>query len=194
MLYPWISRCWGKGGKGKRGKGEKKGKGKSKGEKGESSKDEKDKDKKGKGKGKNNVKTEYSAGYCLQCKGWGHMKKDCWWDENAKSAKDTASPATPAESTKTDTPITGMLMQSDTRRPCTVDLFGNEARICSYRQRFPDRFWSCDIGESAECGRQAGWKTRRAGSGAQVSHGTSVHDDRQHDNLLAHARRCQRGE
>ena len=73
----------GKGGKGKRGKGEK-GKGKSKGEKGES-------------KGKNNVKTEYSAGYCLQCKGWGHMKKDCWWDETAKSAKDTASPATPAE-------------------------------------------------------------------------------------------------
>ena len=49
-------------------------------------------------------------------------------------------------------------------------------------------------GESAEFGRLAGWKTRRAGSGAQVSHGTSVHDDRQHDNLLAHARRCPRGE
>ena len=46
------------------------GKGKGKGKKGESSKDEKDKDKKGKGKGKNNVKTEYVAGYCLQCKGW----------------------------------------------------------------------------------------------------------------------------
>ena len=65
----------GKGGKGKKSKGDKKGKGK--GKKGESSKDEMDKDKKGRGKGENNVKTEYSAGYCLQCKGWRHMKKDC---------------------------------------------------------------------------------------------------------------------
>ena len=30
----------------------------------------------GKGKGENNVKTEYFAGYCLECKGWGQMKKD----------------------------------------------------------------------------------------------------------------------
>ena len=46
----------------------------------------------------------------------GHMKKDCWWNENDKSAKDTASletPITPAESTKTEPPITGMLIQSD---------------------------------------------------------------------------------
>ena len=64
----------GKGGKGKKGKG----KGKSKTD--ENNKDDKDKDtdKKGKGKGENNVKAEYFAGYCLQCKGWGHMKKDCW--------------------------------------------------------------------------------------------------------------------
>ena len=44
------------------------------------------------------------------------MKKDCWWNENTKSAKDTASlgtPATPTESTKTEPPITGMLIQSD---------------------------------------------------------------------------------
>ena len=44
------------------------------------------------------------------------MKKDCWWNENAKSGKDTASletPITPAESTKTEPPITGMLIQSD---------------------------------------------------------------------------------
>ena len=116
MLYQWISRCWGKGGKGKKGKGDKKGKGKGKGKKCESSKDEKDKDKKGKGKCKNNVKTEYFAGSCLQCKGWRNMKKDCWWNENAKSAKDTTSletPATPAESTETEPPITGMLIQSD---------------------------------------------------------------------------------
>ena len=102
----------GKGGKGKKGKGT----GKSK--KGESNKDENDEDKnkKGKGKGKNNIKVEYFAGYCLQCNGWGHMKKDCWWNENAKSGKDTASletPITPAESTKTEPPITGMLIQPD---------------------------------------------------------------------------------
>ena len=29
-----------------------------------------------------------------------------------------------------------------------MDVFGNETRICSYRQRFPDRFWRCDIGVS----------------------------------------------
>ena len=106
----------GKGGKGKKGKGDKKGEGKGKGKKGESSEDEKDKDKKGKGKGKNNVNTEYFAGYCHQCKGWGHVQKDCWWNENAKNAKDTASletPTTPAESTKTEPPVTGMLIPSD---------------------------------------------------------------------------------
>ena len=130
------------------------------------------------------------------------MKKDCWWNENAKSAKDTASletPAAPAESAKTEPPITGMLIQSDEggetpADPAQLDVFGNETRICSYRKRFPDRFWSCDSGVSAEFGRQPGWKTQRTWSGAQVSHWTTVHDDRQHDNLLTHARRCQRGE
>ena len=106
----------GKGGKGKKGKGDKKGKGK--GKKGERNKDDKDKDKdkkgKGKGKGKSSAKAEYFAGYCLHCNGWGHMEKDCWWNENAKSGKDTASvetPITPAESTKTEPPITGMLIK-----------------------------------------------------------------------------------
>ena len=44
------------------------------------------------------------------------MKKDCWWNEKADSGKDTASletPSTPAGNTKTEPPITGMLMQSD---------------------------------------------------------------------------------
>ena len=44
------------------------------------------------------------------------MKKDCWWNENAQSGKDAApleTPITPAESTKTEPPITGMLIQSD---------------------------------------------------------------------------------
>ena len=84
---------------------------KCKGKKGESNKDEEDKDndKKGKSKGKNNAKAEYFAGYCLQCRGWKHMKKGCWWNENVKSEKDTASletPITPAESTRTEPPIT----------------------------------------------------------------------------------------
>ena len=81
-----------RGGKGKKGKGDKKGKGKGKAMKGEDNKDERDKGKskvKGKGKGKNNAKvTEYFAGYCLtkrdclHCKGWKHMKKDCWWNSD----------------------------------------------------------------------------------------------------------------
>ena len=45
------------------------------------------KGKRGKSNGKNNAKAEYFAGYCLQCKGWEHMKKGCWWNENAKSGK-----------------------------------------------------------------------------------------------------------
>ena len=107
----------GKGGKGKKGKGDKKGKGNGKGNKGDSNKDEKDKDQ-GKGKGKaNNKATEYFAGYCLLCKTWGHMKKDCWWNESTKSGKDAASletPTTPAVTvTTTEPPITGMLIQSD---------------------------------------------------------------------------------
>ena len=86
------SRCWVKEDKAyERQRCDKKGKGKGKGKKCESNKDEKDKDedKKGKGKGENNAKAEYFAGYCLQCKGWRHLKKDCWWNENAKSGKDT---------------------------------------------------------------------------------------------------------
>ena len=42
--------------------------------------------------------------------------KDCWWNESVKSGKDTASletPIMPAENTKTETSITGMLIRSD---------------------------------------------------------------------------------
>ena len=104
----------GKGGKGKKGRGDKKceGKGKGKGKKGESNKNEKDKDEdkkgKGEGEGKATAKaiTRHFLGYCLVCKAWRHAMKDCWWNENAESAKDTASPetpTTPAESTKMET-------------------------------------------------------------------------------------------
>ena len=42
--------------------------------------------------------------------------KECWWNESAKSGKDTASletPITPAANTTTEPSITGMLIQSD---------------------------------------------------------------------------------
>ena len=58
-----------------------------------------------------------------------------------------------------------------------MDVCGNETRIRSQHQRFPDRLWSCNIGVSAEFGRQFGWKTQRTWSGAQVSHWTSVHSN-----------------
>ena len=41
--------------------------------------------------------------------------KDIWWNESAKSGKDTAAletPITPAENAKTESSITGMLTQS----------------------------------------------------------------------------------
>ena len=44
------------------------------------------------------------------------MKKDCWWDDSAKSGKDTASletPVTPAANTTPEPPVTGVWMQSD---------------------------------------------------------------------------------
>ena len=53
------------------------------------------------------------------------MKKDCWWNESAEGGKDTASletPITPAESTKTEPPITGMLIQSDEGGEIPADL------------------------------------------------------------------------
>ena len=112
--------------KGKKGKGDKKGNGKVKGRKSESSKDEKgkDEDKKGKGNCKANAKTtKHFAGYCFLCKAWGHAKKACWWNESAKSGKDTASlvtPITPAANTATKPPITGMkLCQATLHSGCT---------------------------------------------------------------------------
>ena len=201
MLYPWISRCWVKEEKARKAKTTRKVK--AKGKRGESSKDEKDKDKEGRGKGKNNAKTEYFAGYCLQCKGWGHMKKDCWWNENAENAKRTASletPATPAESTKTEPLITGMLIQSDEGGEIPADpaqwmySVTNQESVPIANDFLIDSGAATSVGVSAEFSRQPGWTIQRTWSGAQGSHWTSVHDDRQHDNLLTHTRRCQRGE
>ena len=62
------------------------------------------------------------------------MKKDCW-NENAKE-----TPITSAESTKTDPPISGMLIQCDEaikhQPTCTVAVSRKETRICSYANDF----------------------------------------------------------
>ena len=52
------------------------------------------------------------------------MKKDCWWNENAESGKDSASlenPDTLAADEKTEPSITGMLIQSDEGGAVPVD-------------------------------------------------------------------------
>ena len=104
----------GKGGKGEEGQGDKRGKTKARARECVSSSDDRDKVRRGKGKGKNNTtKAEYFAGYCLHFKGWGHMTKDCWWNDGSNSEKDTASLEalnTSLESVTTDPPITGMLL------------------------------------------------------------------------------------
>ena len=141
MLYPWISRCWAKA-KARKAKTTRKGKGNGKGKKSEISKDEKvkDEDKKVKGQGKANAKTtKHLLGYCLVCKAWELAKKDCWWNESAKSGKDTASletPMTPVANTTTEPPITGMLIQSDEGETVPA----NPAQwLCSVATREPSR-------------------------------------------------------
>ena len=126
------------------------------------------------------------------------MRKDCWWNENAKSGKDTASletTITPAESTKTEPPITGMLIQSDeagemlagpaqwmysvTKQESVPN--ANDFLIDELRPRYVSR-----VGPTA-------WEENPEDLEWSSGHRTSVHNDWQHDNLLAHTRRCQRG-
>ena len=165
MLYPWLGN-----GKGKTGTGDKKGKGQ--GKKGESNTDVNVKDKDKKGKGKANAKaTEYFAGYCLLCKAWRHLKKDCLWNESAKSGKDTTSletPITPAANTTTEPPITGMLMQSNEGEVVAADPAhsGNEN---------PEDFLIESGAATSVCQQSLAGKPRGPG-GTRVSHWTSVHE------------------
>ena len=149
MLYPWISRCWAKAtrrAKGKAGKGE-------------YNKDEKVNDKDGKGKGKANDKTSnHFPGYCLVCKAWRHAMMDCWWNESAKSGKDTASletTITPAANTATEPPITGMLPQSDEGEavPANPWLYSVSKRKPSreeFRRRYVNRAWLAALERNPE--------------------------------------------
>ena len=53
------------------------------------------------------------------------MKKDCWCNKNGKNSKDTASlenPGTLEDSSTTEPPITGMLMQPDSDELLPIDL------------------------------------------------------------------------
>ena len=117
----------------------------------------------GKDKGKANAKTtKHFHGYCLVCKAWEHAMKGCWWNESAKSGKDTPSletPITPAENTKTQTSITGMLMQSDEGETVPANpsqwLYSVTIREPSHEEFF-DRFWGSDVGVSTEPGRRLG--------------------------------------
>ena len=118
--YPWTSLCWVKARKGQRSAKARARKGKAK-----ATKDEKDKGAKGNRKGEDNAKaTEYFARYCLLCEAWGHMKKDCWQNENNKSGEATASletPITPGASTTTEPPTARMLIQSDDNEAVPAD-------------------------------------------------------------------------
>ena len=98
---------------GKKGKGDKKSKGKGKTGKVEDGRDEKKgKDKNGKGKD-NDRTTQYFASYCFGYKGWGHMKKDCWWNDTNTPGKDAASlESTSTSASQPDSMITGMSLQS----------------------------------------------------------------------------------
>ena len=111
------------------------------------------------------------------------MKKDCWWSESAKSGKDTASletPVTLAVSTTTEPPITGMLMQSDDSKAVPADS--------------SQWLYSVTNCETVSKAWQKAWEeNQRIWSGTQGSHWTTVHHDRQHDDLLAHTERYQFG-
>ena len=72
-----------------------------------------------------------------------------------------------------------------------MGVFGDEAGTCS-QWRILDRICCCDVGMSAQLGRQFGRQTQWTWDRAQVSHGTSTHDDGHHDDLLAHERRYHR--
>ena len=100
---------------------------------------------------------------------------------------------TPAESTK-EPPITGMLIQSDeagempagpaqlysvTKQESVPN--ANDFLIDELRRRYVSR-----VGPTA-------WVENPEDLEWSSGHRTSVHNDWQHDNLLAHTRRCQRG-
>ena len=202
MLYPWISRCWVKEEKVRKAEATRnaKAKAKAKASKAKATKTKRtDEDKKGKGegKGKANAKaiTKHFLGYCLVCKAWRHAMKDCWWNENAESAKDTASletPTTPAESTKTEPPITGMLIQPD--EGGEIPAGDTQWMYAVTKQEAVPNIngFLIDAGAATSVCQQSladSLGGRPRGPVVELRSATG-----QHDNLLACTRRCQRGE
>ena len=117
--------------------------------------------------------------------------------ESARSGKDIASaetPITPAANSTTKPPITGMLIQSDEGEIVPA----NPAQWLYLETKRDENpvAKSSDSGAATSVCQQSladslGGKPRGPGV-EQVSHWTSVHDGRHHDDLLAHTRRCQR--
>ena len=176
------------------------GKGKGKEGKGESNEDEKDKDQDKKCKATAKA-TEYFAGYCLFFIVGRHMKKDCWWNESAKSGKDTASletPITPFASTTTEPPITGMFLQSDEGGEVPADPAQWMYSVTKQESVPNANDFLISSGAATSVCQQSladslGGKPRGPVVEARVSHWTSIHYDWQHDDLLAHTRLYQRG-
>ena len=100
---------------------------------------------------------------------------------------------TPFASTTTEPPITGLLIQSDEGGAVLADptqwLYFVTKREPSHIDFEIDSGAATSVCQECLVDSLSG-KPRGPG---QVSHWTSVHDDAQHDDLLAHTRRYQRG-
>ena len=86
------------------------------------------------------------------------MKKDCWWNESARSGKDTASPdnpITPVVNTTTEPPTTGMLLQSDDGEAVIAD---SAQWLYSVTKREPSR--EDFLIDSGVCANRV-WRTAR---------------------------------
>ena len=104
------------------------------------------------------------------------MKKGCWWNESAKSGKDTPSletPIRPAAKTSTEPPISGMLTLAMRVRLCRLTL---TQWLCSVTEREPGHSdFLIDCGAATSVCRQSladslGGKPR--GLGAEVRSAT----------------------
>ena len=84
--------------------------------------------------------------------------KDCWWNENAENGKDTAPLETPIspEGTKTEPPITGMLIQSGAQWMYSV----TKQESVPNANDFLIDSGAATLVCQQESGRQPGWKSQ----------------------------------
>ena len=91
--------------------------------------------------------------------------KDCWWNERAESGKDTASPETPitpAENTKTETSITGILTQSEEGDTVPANL-AQWLYSVTKREKSREEFLIDSGAATSVCQRSLGGKPRGQG-------------------------------